>query len=98
MDKKDLNKIDKMRGTLVSKAVYIEDLVANYFGLAGAPEFHHPKFPGIISVGIASNKVYIYVKDQETEFLVFHELQTYFAPDETEWITIRIIGEVVPAN
>ena len=94
MSKKDtFNKRDKAHGTLVSKAVYIEDLVASHFGLAGEPEFHHPKFPGIISIGIASDKVYIHVANQETENLVFHDLQTYFEPDETEWITVRIIAK-----
>ncbi len=92
------NKRDKAHGRIISKASYVEDLVAIHFGLSGDPKFHHPKFPGIISVGLASDKVYIYVKDSETEYLVFHDLQTYFEPDETKWITIKIIGEVIPAN
>lgn len=91
------DKRDKAHGRLVPRTYYVEDLVANYFGLSKYPEFHNPKFPGIHTVGISADKVFIYVKDDETASLVHQELEQEFLVDERDFIEIKVIGEVMPA-
>lgn len=92
-----MDKRDKAHGQLVSKVYYIEDLVSSHFGMRGEPEFHYPMFPGLQAIGVGSNKVYIYVKDDATEKLVNKELDLTFEPDERDWITVSVIGDIVPA-
>lgn len=92
-----MNKRDKAHGTIVSKAVYIEDLVSSHFGLRGEPQFHQPLFEGLVTIGVSTDKVYIYVKDAATEKLVLKELDAEFQPDEKEWIRVSVVGDIIPA-
>lgn len=93
-----MDKRDKMHGREVSKADYIERLVSIHFGWTEDPQFRLAKFSGIQAVGLSSDKVYIYVLDNEAAELVENELVTHFEEDEREWVKVSIIGQIAPAQ
>jgi len=87
-----MNKKDKMVGRECTHLDYVAHLIYPDFrpSIVGSPP---PPIEGIISIGQGSEKVFIYVKDDETSKNVQVKLDLDYE-EEKQFIEIKIIGEI----